>query len=280
MATRFGVAILARAGTPFARARERWQHSRKMRTPCPPRGPLAALVLTVLLTVLSDRPARANEESSWAFIGFSVDGAYAAVEIFGTHGDGDAPYSMIRVIDTRSNQFTTPPITACAGAGCEGAKAAGASLRDVRAQNRLQAKEALDRHHVDLSLQGERTKLSSRQGALLGQGGPAGVAQEAAPFRWEDAECLLQLYAVPAPSGAERGQPAPRMIDLRLHRAGAELVLQKDKSIPKSRGAGIYAYELDTVITYRTSLLVVLRHTRPSPHGPVVSQMFVTTAAP
>jgi hypothetical protein len=67
-------------------------------------------------------------------------------------------------------------------------------------------------------------------------------------------------------------------VSARLQKYGTELVLQKDKSLPKSRGAGIYWYELDTMITYRSSLLVVLRHARPGHEGVDVSQMFVTGA--
>jgi predicted secreted protein len=102
------------------------------------------------------------------------------------------------------------------------------------------------------------------------------MAQETAQFAWLGAYCSLVLREVPAPGAAEGGKRSARMIDLRLQRSGAEVILQKDESIPKSRGAGIYSYEVEAAITYKNSLLVVLRYARPDNRGPDISQLFVT----
>jgi len=102
------------------------------------------------------------------------------------------------------------------------------------------------------------------------------MAQETAHFRWVNVDWTLVLQEIPAASGNTAGNGLPRMIDLRLQRLAMELILQKDKSIPKSRGAGIYSYGLDTVITYKNILLVVLRYVQPGRQGPDISQMFVT----
>jgi predicted secreted protein len=237
----------------------------------------SAAIMAFLLPLLSGQTARAAEESSWAFLGFSPDGSYAAVETFGVHEDGGSPYSMIRIIDTKANRFAGPAITTCIGQGCEDPKNPSPTMKEARTRNRLRAKEALARFAIDANLQGERPKLSARQRISAAQGsGGAGMAQEQAQFRWQGADCTLVLQEVPASDGAGGGDKSPRMIDLRLQRNGTELVLQSDTSIPKSRGAGIYSYELDGVVTYGGSLLVVLRHTRPGHPGPLTSQMFIT----
>jgi predicted secreted protein len=234
-------------------------------------------IMAFLLPLLSSPTVRAAEESSWAFLGFSPDGSYAAVETFGVHEDGGSPYSVIRIVDTKGNRFAGPAITTCIGQGCEDAKNPNPTMKEARTRNRVKAKEALARFAIDANLQGERPKLSARQRTSVAQGsGGGGMAQEQAQFRWQGVDCSLVLQEVPAPDGTGGGDKSPRMIDLRLQRYGTELVLQSDKSIPKSRGAGIYSYELDAVITYGGSLLVVLRHTRPGHPGPLTSQMFVT----
>jgi predicted secreted protein len=230
-----------------------------------------------LASALASRSVRA-EESSWAFVGFSQDGSFAAVEMFGTRGDRESPYSTIRIIDTKANQFTGPPITTCVGQGCaELPKSAEPGLKEVRTWNRERAREALGRFRIDLNLQGTRNSLSTKQRMSVDQGqGTGGMAREAIQFRWLDADCTLVLQEVPAPNGKDGG--ASRMIDLRLQRGGTELVLQKDARIPQSRGTGIYSYEMDSMITYGTTLLVVLRYTRPGQRGPEIAQMFVTAA--
>lgn len=235
---------------------------------------LAGAIVVCLACALSSRSVHA-EESSWAFVGFSQDGIFAAVEMFGTRGDLESPYSMIRIIDTKANQFVGPPITTCVGQGCAPLKSAEASLKDVRSLNREKAREPLGRFHIDANLQGNRNSLSTRQRSSVEQGG-GGLARESIRFRWLDADCTLVLQEVAAPNSKDGG--ASRMIDLRLQRPGSELVLQKDARIPQSRGAGIYSYELDSMITYGNTLLVVLRYTRPGPRGPEIAQMFVTAA--
>ena len=237
-----------------------------------------AVLLTVMLTVLSSRRVHATEESEWAFLGFSLEGDYAAVESFGVHEDGGSAYSMIRIIDTKANRFASPPISTCVGQGCEASKNQNPTTKEARTLNRLKAKESLVRFRIEPNLQGERIRLSAKQRTSANQAaGVGGMAQESAQFRWRNVDWTLVLQETPAPSGTSGEHGTPRMIDLRLQRSGAEAILQRDSSIPKSRGAGIYSYELDTVITYGSSLFVVLRYARPGHQGPDVSQMFVTT---
>jgi len=236
-----------------------------------------AAILAFLLATLASQRVWAAEESSWAFLGFSDDGASAAVEVFGAQADGDSPYSTIRIIDTKTNQFAGPAITTCVGQGCEAPTNPNPTLKEVRTQNRQKAKEALGRFRIDANLQGERIRWSAKQ-RTLGQQGSNGMARETAQFRWLDADWTLALQEVQSP-GPDNGHGHPRMIDLRLQKYGAEFILQKDKSVPKSRGTGIYSYELDAAIGYRGSLLVVLRYTRSAPHGPDISQLFVAAGA-
>jgi predicted secreted protein len=236
-----------------------------------------AAAVAFFLMVGSSQQVRATEESEWAFLGFSAEGDYAAVELFGVHDDGASPFSLIRIIDIKANRFAEAPIWTCIGPGCEEPKNASPTTKEARTRNRQKARDALARFRIDANVQGERTKLSAKQRTSANQAsGAAGMAQETAQFRWMNTEWTLVLQEVPAPKGADGGHGTPRMLDLRLQRNGNELTLQKDRSIPKSRGVGIYAYELDTVLTYRSSLLVVVRHMQAGHEGPDTSQMFIT----
>jgi predicted secreted protein len=259
---------------------QRWPANMKTSTSNDKRR-LGAVLVAFLLTVLSSRQVRATEESAWAFLGFSDDGDYAAVEIFGVHGD-ESPHSTIRIINTKANQFVGPPISTCMGRGqgCEDAKNPNATQKEARTRNRLKAKEALASHRIDANLQGEWTKLSAKQRSIVDQGsGDDGMAIETIPLRWQGVDWNLVLQEVPAPGGKNAGYGQPRMIDLRLQKNGNEFSLQKDRAIPRSRGTGIYSYGLDTAITYRNTLLVVLRYARPGRDGSEITQLFVTAGA-
>lgn len=227
--------------------------------------------MTAFILAAWSSPEAQAEESSWAFLGFSQEGGFAAVETFGMHGDRESPWSTIRIIDTKANQFAGLPVTTCVGQGCEAVKVPDASLKDVRAWNRDRARELLAKFHIDPSIQGQRNSLATKQRGV----DQTGLSREAIPFRWLDADCTLVLQEVPAPGGKD-GSGRQRMIDLRLQRPGSDLVLQKDTHVPQSRGQGIQSYGMDSMITYGNTILVVLRYARLGPKGSEVSQMFVT----
>lgn len=241
----------------------------------------AAVLVTFLLTTLLAPALRADEESGWACLGFSDSGDYVAVERFGVHEDSGAAYSMIRVIDVKANRFATPEITTCVGKGCEAPQGSAPTTQEARARNRQNAKSTLAQFGLGDSLRGERLLLSARNRTIPDRGSREGAtAAESAQFTWMGINCALMLRELPAP-GAPGGKHAPRMIDVRLERGGLELVLQKDEHLPKSRGAGVYAYELEAVLAHKGSLLVVLRYSMPARQGAEVSQLFVTgTVAP
>jgi predicted secreted protein len=235
--------------------------------------PLRIVAMTAfLLTALSSSPLHA-EESSWAFWGFSPDGGFAAVELFGTRGDGESPWSTFRIIDMKANQFAGSPITTCVGQGCESVKVSDPSLKDVRGWNRDRARETLAKYNIDSNIQGQRNSLVTKQRGV-DQGG---LSRETIQFRWLNADCTLVLQEVPAPNGKD-GSGGQRMIDLRLQRPGSDLVLQKDTHVPQSRGKGVQSYGMDSMITYGNTILVVLRYARLGAKGTDLSQMFVTAA--
>lgn len=230
--------------------------------------------MMVFILVASASTKVQAEESSWAFLGFSPEGGFAAIELFGMHGDREMPWSTIRVIDTKANQFVGPPVTTCVGQGCEAVKAPDPSLKDVRAWNREKARGTLEKYHVDANIQGQHNSLATKQRGV----DQAGLSKEAIEFRWLDANCTLVLQELVAPNGKD-GSGRQRMIDLRLQRPGADLVLQKDTHVPQSRGQGIQSYGMDSMITYGNTILVVLRYARLAPKGGAdVSQLFVTAS--
>jgi hypothetical protein len=69
------------------------------------------------------------------------------------------------------------------------------------------------------------------------------------------------------------------MFDLRLHGGGIEKVLQKDTRLPRSRGA-VYAYDLGSVWTYRTSLVVVVSYLAPGFESQERNVLLVTAKVP
>jgi len=230
-------------------------------------------MMAVALVASSSTTAQA-EESSWAFLGFSQDGAFAAVEIFGMHADRESPWSTIRIIDTRANQFAGPPVTTCVGQGCGVVKVQDPSLKDVRGWNRDRAREILAQYHIDATIQGQRNSLATKERGV----DPGGLSREAIRFQWLGADCTLVLQEVPAPNGKD-GSGRQRMIDLRLQRPGSELVLQKDTHVPLSRGKGVQSYGMDSMITYGNTILVVVRYAQLGPKGGDVSQLFISAGA-
>lgn len=227
-------------------------------------------LVALVLAASSSADVRA-EESSWAFLGFSQEGGFAAVETFGMRGDRELPWSTIRIIDTKANQFAGLPVTTCVGQGCDPVKAPDPGLKEVRVWNREKARDLLAKFHIDSNIQGQRNSLATKQRGV----DESGLSREAIQFRWLDANCTLVLQEVVAPNGRD-GSGRQRMIDLRLQRPGSDLVLQKDTHVPHSRGQGIQSYGMDTMITYGNNILVVLRFARLGPKGSEISQLFVT----
>ncbi len=238
-----------------------------------------AFVAALVWGALSIGQARAAEESGWACLGFSDAGDHVAVEVFDVREDTGAAHSTIRVIDVKANRFAAPAVITCIGKGCEDPGSSAPTAKEARLRNHQKAKSTLAQFGIGEDLRGQRNLLSAKSRTAQGDGSDGkDMALETAQFAWLGGFSSLVLREVKAP-GASQGKHIPRMIDLRLQRAGAEVVLQKDDSIPKSRGAGVYAYELEAAITYKNSLLVVLRYTRPGQKGEEVSQLFVTGQA-
>ncbi len=237
---------------------------------------VVALVATFLPIALPIGQARAAEESGWACLGFSEAGDHVAVEVFGVREDTDAAYSTIRVVDVKTNRFAAPAVTTCIGKGCEDPGGSSPTAKEARTRNHQKAKSTMAQFGIGEDLRGERSLLSAKSRTVQGEGSDAkDMAIESAQFPWLGAYANLVLREVKAP-GASQGKHTARMIDLRLQRAGAEVILQKDDSIPKSRGTGIHSYGLEAVVTHKNSLLVVLRYARAGQKGEEVSQLFVT----
>jgi predicted secreted protein len=245
--------------------------SSNQKRPCGPG--VVALVVTFLLTALSVGQARAAEESGWACLGFSDAGDHVAVETFGVREDTGAAFSTIRVIDVKANRFAAPAVTTCIGKGCEESKDPAPTAKEARTRNHQKARSTLAQFGIGENLHGERSLLSAKSRTVQNPGsGAKELVLETAQFPWLGVYSNLVLREL----AASQGKNPPRMIDLRLQRSGTEVILQKDESIPKSRGTGISSYELEAVTTYKNSLLVVLRFVRPGHQGEEASQLFVT----
>jgi predicted secreted protein len=227
----------------------------------------AAILAAGMVSVRAD----ATEASSWAILGFSADGQYLAWERFGTHDGSGFPYSTIFILSTEKNQYAVPPIS------CE-LETEGAPEASARKANLKKAEAALTRFGIEKRHLGEKQRLLKQTRVPTNSFGQ--MARATAQFQWRGALWTLVLQEVWAKSGKDEDGGLPRMLDLRLQGNGKEWILQKDNQLPRSRGLGVYFYDLVSVQTYQSFVAVVVEYSYPGYEGPNTNQLVVTGKVP
>jgi predicted secreted protein len=234
------------------------------------------LTLAALLVSLLVLPVKAGDFATLNFIGFSKDGRYLAFEEYGTQDGSGFPYASFYVIDVAKNSFASPEVTVRL-------EQETATEQMARARAKLRAAAALKRFRIIAGNTG--TLLVSR---LLTDITAYDRKDSADERKINFAEVIGSMYRegdydlILRPSNAEVKDctyldDPPKKLELLLRDNNAEktLVLQKDASLPASRGCPM-SYEMQRVYVYQNFIAVFLNTYHMGFEGPDMRYMVIT----
>ncbi len=215
-------------------------------------GLLAGIIAGALL--MTAVPTFAGDQARGLFIGFSDDQKYCAVETVGVQDGSGFPYAVIFIIDVAANDWATDPVSVVL-------KTTGdetASALDAHYAVWVAAKSALARYGINPSLAGMSVAVDD----------PGRV-----PFTsGQDAYTLVLTTS----AAKESTDSMPlSLMQLQLIHGGDRRTLQKDSSVPKTRG-NAYAYRISEVRVDGDALAVIIDYDRTGFEGPDTRQIVVT----
>ena len=233
---------------------------------------------TLVLIASAGRRAYAGDGGNWRILGFSEDGRYVSWERAGIEDGSECAYSDIYILDVARNRYAVPAISVILARDPD-ARVAAPSEEHARRINLTKAKALLKKFGIDSRFRAERRELQNRRRVPPGYSDHEHMARTTAQLAWRDTDWTLVLQEVGDKRRGDEGMGPLRMFDLRLHGGGIEKVLQKDTRLPRSRGA-VYAYDLGSVWTYRTSLVVVVSYLAPGFESQERNVLLVTAKVP
>ena len=238
----------------------------------------AILAVAVFLIASSSTSARSDDEGSEPFLGFSEDGRYLAWEDSGVQDGSDDPYSHIYILDVERNRYAAPPVSTILS-DLDQAGKRGRSQTGARQINLRKAKALLNKFGIEKRFQGERQKILHYRRVPARNPNHEHMVQTTEQFKWRNTDWTLVLKEVADKMGRDEGWGLLRMFDLRLRGEGKEQVLQKDTQLPSSRGS-VYEYDLGSVWTYKSSLVVLVSYVAPGFEVQDTRLLFVTAKVP
>jgi predicted secreted protein len=201
-------------------------------------------------------PLAAGDASTFGFIGFSQDGKTCAFETYGVSDGSGFPYASVYFIDVDTNEWAAKPVQA--------------EVRDSGAESEAARAEALRKAEPSLKKLG---LAKPRAGKLL----------FSEPADDHEADIALpvgsrRLVLVESETGASEGEEPTSVFELDLMDGPMPMALQKDGTLPASRGAA-FAYALDRCFGLGDRIAVVIRYERRGFEGPDTRYLVVTGKA-
>jgi predicted secreted protein len=221
------------------------------------RSSFLAFVVLLVFTVT----ATAGDFATLNFIGFSKDGRYLAFEEHGVQDGSGFPYSSIYFIDVEKNAYANAPVTVRIDkeTATEAQARARAKLGARQAMIRLKIVQGntgslvVARLHTDLTLSDAGVdkkdgKQSVKFAEIIGS-----------MYKQGDYDLVLRSSEVKKTKECEYSDFAIQKLELSLkdNDANKTVVLQKDATVPPSRGCP-YEYAIQYVYLYDNRIVVFL----------------------
>lgn len=232
--------------------------------------------LSALLVSLLILPVKAGDFATLNFIGFSKDGRYLAFEEYGTQDGSGFPYANIYVIDVAKNSFASPSVAIRL-------EQETATEQMARARAKLRAAAALKRFRIVAGNTGTLlvsrllTDITAYDRKDPGDERKINFAEViGSMYREGDYDLILKSSNAEVKDCTYLDDP-PRKLELLLkdNNADKTLVLQKDPSLPASRGCPM-SYEMQRVYVYQNFIAVFLNTYHMGFEGPDMRYMVVT----
>jgi predicted secreted protein len=227
-----------------------------------------AFLLFMTLLVLLPGKLLAGDYAALNFIGFSKDGKYLAFEEYGTQDGSGFPYSNFYFVDVQKNSFVGKPFTF----RIDNETATEAATRKkarLAVAKRLQALKIV---------QGNTGKhIVSRLITDLAETDTFKFAEEIGSF-WHKGDYTLTLKKTEIKTtDCEVYELPTHLLNLTLkdNEGDKTFVLQKDETLPKSRGCAL-DYRVQEIFMYEGRIAVFINVFTPGFEGQDMSFMVVT----
>jgi predicted secreted protein len=224
--------------------------------------------------------ARAGDYATLNFIGFSKDGRYLAFEEYGTQDGSGFPYSSIYFVDVVKNVFAAKSVTVRIDnetaterqARIRARTNANASLRRLRIVEKNTGTHVVSRMLTDISANHFYSEKPENDQMINF------AAVVGSMYRSGDYDLTLKSVATKSKDCAYAQEDYKVfMLDLSIydHERDRKIVLQKDSTLPTSRGCPIN-YAIQHVYLYEDYVAVFLNSYHAGFEGPDMRYMAVT----
>ena len=198
-------------------------------------------------------PADAGDTSDYIFYGFSDDLRYCAFETYGVQGGNGFPYSIFYIVDVDKNKYAVKPMALY--------DEKNHNLQQTRELNAYNASANLNKYRINPVNMGRMIFTNPKDKYL--QVFKIGEEIYALRLLEKDAD-ILQTEDV-----------KEKILELQLIKNQKVIVLQKDKSLPRSRGYA-YRYRLVSAYINKNKIAVFVEYERKGFEGPEVRQIVIT----
>lgn len=205
--------------------------------------------------------AFAGDKATFQFLGFSQDGQFLAFSQEGVEDGSGFFYGEMYVIDVKKNNY--------------------AKTLSIKQQDDFGSSEEYT--EFKKKWEKERTSLISKFNIILSNQKtylkPQDSQKKQMDFTYQNKKYQLSLkLSVFEKNCFDMGNDS-KTIDLRVWQGQKEIILQKDKRLPKSRGCA-FDYQIAHVWLYQNSIAVALKVKRVGFEGPDTRWMMVSGQLP
>jgi len=202
----------------------------------------------------------AGDNSQLNVIGFSSQGDYLAYETFGVYDGSGTPYANFFVVDTNKNDFVV--ISRLTGEPNE-------NIAIFRNENLKKIEKKLQTYQIEK----ENLGVLRIHYTIYDQLVDTHKARFIIPFH-NTYDIILNEYILE--NDPDTTSPVKIFTLILKNNAGDKKTLQKDTSLPKSRGK-VFSYRIERIYTYNKNVIAVfLNAYSPGFEGPNMRYLIVT----
>ncbi len=219
-----------------------------------------------------------GDASKFNLIGFSKDGSNVAFQRYGIMDGSGFPYSEIFIIKTEKNDYFVQPIKTVLEDENSTEEIAKTKNLSVATPHLKKSKVVLGNIGTKVAMDSEKKEESSEEGEKIEKiKTKSSNKNEKERFQLTINGKIYNLSLEQYDFGAkdESFEIQPAIFTLYLESNGKQITLQKDTSLPKSRGL-VFSYTINSVYTHNNYIAVFVEVQSLGFEGPDTRQLIIT----
>ena len=202
----------------------------------------------------------AGDKATFQFLGFSQDGQFLAFSQEGVQDGSGFFYGEVYILDVKKNNYAKKPFIK--------------QWQDPDYPQYTKVKEEWYQER-EKELQPIKIHLSNQRTYLK----PQDSQKKQMDFTYQNKKYQLSLKLSVFEKNCFGMGNDSKMLDLRIQQGQKEIILQKDKKLPQSRGCA-FDYQIAHVWLYQNSIAVALEVKRTGFEGPDTRWMMISGQLP